>query len=102
VNLLSNARQAMPAGGEVTIAVESEGGHVVARVADTGPGISEETVARIFEPFYTTKRDVGGTGLGLSVSLGIAQAHGGALTVRSQPGEGACFVLSLPAEDAAE
>jgi PAS domain S-box-containing protein len=102
VNLLSNARQAMPAGGEVTIAVESEGGHVVARVADTGPGISEETVARIFEPFYTTKRDVGGTGLGLSVSLGIAQAHGGALTVRSQPGEGACFVLSLPAKDAAE
>jgi PAS domain S-box-containing protein len=100
VNLLSNARQALPGGGEVTVTVEREGGHVVARVADTGPGIPEETVARIFEPFYTTKRDVGGTGLGLSVSLGIAQAHGGALTLRSRPGEGACFVLSLPAKEA--
>jgi PAS domain S-box-containing protein len=102
VNLLSNARQAMPGGGEVTVAVEREGGHVVARVADTGPGIPEGTLPRIFEPFYTTKRDVGGTGLGLSVSLGIAQSHGGALTVRSQPGEGACFALSLPAKEAAE
>jgi PAS domain S-box-containing protein len=101
VNLLSNARQALAGGGEVTIAVQHEGAHVVARVSDTGPGIPEEALARIFEPFYTTKRDLGGTGLGLSVSLRIAQAHGGALTVRSEPGEGTCFVLSLPAKDSA-
>jgi PAS domain S-box-containing protein len=102
VNLLSNARQAMPAGGRVTLAVEREGAHVVARVEDTGPGIPDEMLSRIFEPFFTTKRDVGGTGLGLSVSLGIAEAHGGALTVRSRTGEGTCFLLSLPAKKADE
>jgi PAS domain S-box-containing protein len=100
VNLFSNARQAMPGGGVVTVHVGREDARVVARVQDTGPGISDETLARIFEPFYTTKRDVGGTGLGLSVSLGIAQAHGGSLTVRSGPDEGACFLLSLPAKEA--
>jgi signal transduction histidine kinase len=98
VNLFSNARQAMSGGGVVTVEVVREGEHVVARVADDGPGIPDGTLPRIFEPFYTTKRDLGGTGLGLSVSLGIAQAHGGSLTVRSQPGEGACFTLSLPAK----
>jgi PAS domain S-box-containing protein len=102
VNLFSNARQAMASGGEITVTVEREAGRAVARVADTGPGIPDETLTRIFEPFFTTKRGVGGTGLGLSVSLGIAQAHGGSLTVRSDDGEGACFVLSLPVKDTAE
>ena len=102
VNLFSNARQAMAGGGVITIEVGLEGASVVARVADTGPGIPDETLPRIFEPFYTTKRDVGGSGLGLSVSLGIAQAHGGSLTVRSRPDEGACFLLSLPAKEVEE
>ena len=97
VNLFSNARQAMPGGGTVVVEVAREGDHIVARIGDDGPGIPEETIPRIFEPFYTTKRDVGGTGLGLSVSLGIAQSHGGTLTVDSPPGEGTHFLLCLPA-----
>jgi two-component system, NtrC family, sensor kinase len=97
VNLLSNARQAMPGGGTVVVEIAREGDHVVARIGDDGPGIPPETLARIFDPFYTTRRDVGGTGLGLSVSLGIAQSHGGTLTAQSQAGEGTEFLLSLPA-----
>jgi two-component system NtrC family sensor kinase len=100
VNLFSNARQAMPGGGTVVVEVAREGDFVVARIGDDGPGIPEETVPRIFEPFYTTKRDVGGTGLGLSVSLGIAQSHGGTLTVDSPSGEGTHFLLCLPAQGA--
>ncbi len=98
INLLSNARQAMPGGGTVVVEIACRGDQVVARICDDGPGIPEETLARIFEPFYTTKRGVGGTGLGLSVSLGLAQSHGGTLTAESQPGEGTEFLLSLPAQ----
>jgi two-component system NtrC family sensor kinase len=101
INLFSNARQAMPGGGTVVVEIVREDDHVVARIGDDGPGIPEETIPRIFEPFYTTKRDVGGTGLGLSVSLGIAQSHGGTLTVESRPGEGTHFLLRLPAQAAA-
>jgi two-component system, NtrC family, sensor kinase len=103
LNLLANARQAMPAGGSVSIDVRCEAELVLATVSDTGTGIPEEMQSRIFEPFFTTKRDSGGTGLGLSVSLGIAEAHGGSLTVESKPGEGAAFTLCLPrAEEVAE
>jgi len=72
---------------------------VVTSVSDDGPGISPEARDRIFEPFFTTKRLSGGTGLGLSVSLGIAQSHGGTLTVSSEPGAGATFTLRLPVEE---
>jgi PAS domain S-box-containing protein len=97
VNLISNAQQAMPGGGTITVEVGRDGDVAWAEVRDTGPGIPEEEAARIFEPFYTTRRDRGGTGLGLSVSFGIAQAHGGGLVVASKPGEGAAFRLRLPA-----
>jgi signal transduction histidine kinase len=80
----------------VTIDVRREGDGVLATVTDSGPGIPAELQPRIFEPFFTTKRDSGGTGLGLSVSLGIAEAHGGSLTVESLPGSGAAFTLRLP------
>lgn len=63
-------------------------------VIDTGPGIAAELVGRLFEPFYTTKE--GGSGLGLYVSFSILEAHGGALTVHSEPGRGACFSIFLP------
>jgi PAS domain S-box-containing protein len=96
LNLVANARQAMPDGGVVTIGVHRDGDHVVATVADDGPGIPAGVVDRIFEPFFTTKRDTGGTGLGLSVSIGIAEAHGGSLTVESEEGHGATFALRLP------
>ncbi|HEY3185303.1 MAG TPA: ATP-binding protein [Gaiellaceae bacterium] len=102
LNLMANARQAMPEGGTVSVDVRTEGGFAVATVVDTGPGIDPETLGRIFEPFFTTKRLTGGTGLGLSVSLGIAEAHGGSLTVESAPSHGAAFTLRLPLADADE
>jgi PAS domain S-box-containing protein len=96
LNLIANARQAMPNGGTVKVDVRRDGDWVVASVSDDGPGIEASVLERIFEPFFTTKRLTGGTGLGLSVSLGIAEAHGGSLTASSAPGHGATFTLRLP------
>lgn len=96
LNLIANARQAMPNGGTVQVDVRREGDWVIASVNDDGPGIEAPVLERIFEPFFTTKRLTGGTGLGLSVSLGIAEAHGGTLTASSEPGCGATFTLRLP------
>jgi two-component system sensor histidine kinase HupT/HoxJ len=79
--------------------VRREAGVAVATVTDDGPGIEAAVADRIFEPFFTTKRLTGGTGLGLSVSLGIAEGHGGRLTVTSEPGFGAAFTLCLPIVD---
>ena len=70
-------------------------GAVRVQVADTGPGISEEYLPHIFEPFFSTKGEKG-TGLGLWVSLGIAQSHGGRLQVRNRPGGGTVFSMTLP------
>ena len=69
-------------------------------VSDTGPGIAPEAQARIFEPFFTTRGQ--GTGLGLAIALGVARAHGGTISVRSQPGEGSEFTLELPAGPASQ
>jgi two-component system NtrC family sensor kinase len=96
LNLIANARQAMPNGGTVKVDVRQDGDWVIASVTDDGPGIEPAILERIFEPFFTTKRQTGGTGLGLSVSLGIAEAHGGSLTASSDPGRGATFTLRLP------
>ena len=96
LNLIGNARQAMPNGGTVKVDVRTEDGFAVATVCDDGPGIEPDVLGRIFEPFFTTKRNTGGTGLGLSVSLGIAEAHGGTLTVHSDIGRGSQFSLRLP------
>ena len=96
LNLIANARQAMPNGGTVRVDMHRDGDWAVATVTDDGPGVPPEVVARIFEPFFTTKRQTGGTGLGLSVSLGIAESHGGSLTVSSGPEGGAMFALRLP------
>ena len=96
LNLLTNAQHAQPDGGSITIEVARDGGWATARIRDTGPGIPPDALGRIFDPFFTTKRDVGGTGLGLSVSLGIAQMHGGTLEVDSRVGDGATFTLRIP------
>ncbi|HEY6032023.1 MAG TPA: ATP-binding protein [Gaiellaceae bacterium] len=96
LNLLANARNVLPNGGVVTLRLERDGDWVTASVSDSGPGIPPEELPRIFEPFYTTRRAEGGTGLGLSVSLGIAEAHGGTLTASEAPGGGAAFTLRLP------
>jgi len=96
LNLIANARQAMPNGGTVRVHVHREGDFVCADVEDDGQGIDPQAIERIFEPFFTTKRSTGGTGLGLSVSIGIAEAHGGSLTAASELGQGATFSLRLP------
>jgi two-component system, NtrC family, sensor kinase len=96
VNLVVNAIQAMPHGGQVTIEAALEGDHVVVAVEDQGAGMTPETVERVFEPFFTTK-DVGeGTGLGLAVVHGIVTAHGGHMRVHSELGKGSRFEVCLP------
>jgi two-component system NtrC family sensor kinase len=99
LNLVANAREVMPNGGVVTVEVRREADEVVIDVTDEGPGVPPELVSRIFEPFFTTRRGRGGTGLGLPVSLGIAESHGGTLTVMTLPGHGATFSVRLPHED---
>ncbi len=94
VNLLENAMQATPAGGEIRFSGTHDGDLLRLAVKDSGPGVSREMQARIFEPFYTTKGQ--GTGLGLAIALGVARAHGGAITLNSEPGQGAEFVMELP------
>ncbi len=88
VNLLTNARDAMPEGGTITLRSHRAPHGVVAEVQDTGVGITEEAMGRLFEPFFTTKEVGKGTGLGLAVSYGIVRAHRGDIEVRSAPGAG--------------
>ncbi|MBS1148473.1 MAG: sensory box histidine kinase [Myxococcaceae bacterium] len=96
VNLITNACHATPIGGVVTIVTRLEGAHVLASVSDTGSGITLEVQSKIFEPFFTTKPDGKGTGLGLSIVQGIAENHGGTITVESVVGAGTTFTLRLP------
>jgi len=96
INLLTNAIDAMPHGGTVSVTERRQGNRVEIIVSDTGTGIVPEHRDRIFEPFFTTKPGVTGTGLGLSVSYGIVQRHHGTITVASTPGLGTTFVVSLP------
>jgi signal transduction histidine kinase len=94
-NLFLNAVQAMGEQGELRVDTQSEGSAVQISVQDTGPGISPETLGRLFEPFYTTR--AGGTGLGLAIVRRILEEHNGEIRVDSEPDVGACFTLTLPA-----
>jgi signal transduction histidine kinase len=98
MNLLINAQQAMDGKpGTITITSSSPNAGVVEiKVADTGPGMPEETSSKIFEPFFTTKASGKGTGLGLAVTYGIIKDHGGNIRVESQPGDGATFIITFP------
>jgi PAS domain S-box-containing protein len=95
VNLVVNAIDAMPAGGRLRIDCRRRGERLRLLFADTGTGMAEEVRARIFEPFFTTK-GVHGTGLGLFVSYGIVERHGGHISATSQPGRGTTFTIDLP------
>ncbi len=112
MNLCVNARDAMPGGGRLLLALENAvidarqarlnpqakaGRYVLLRVEDTGVGIPRELQDRIFEPFFTTKEIGKGTGLGLSTVLTIVRSHGGFITLQSDPGKGAKFMVYLPA-----
>jgi PAS domain S-box-containing protein len=97
LNLILNARDAMPGGGEVTIETGGEGRAAVLTVRDTGLGMDPETLRRAFEPFFTTKEVGQGTGLGLSVVHGIVSQSGGQIHAESAPGAGSTFTLRFPA-----
>jgi two-component system NtrC family sensor kinase len=97
INLITNAVDAMPNGGAITVKARSMNGVVRFDVADTGIGISEENRGRIFDAFFTTKKELSGVGLGLSVSYGIIQQHKGTIAVESTPGQGTTFIIQLPA-----
>ncbi|MCE7929523.1 MAG: response regulator [Chloroflexi bacterium CFX7] len=96
INIVLNARDAMPDGGIVTVALQAEQAVATLTVSDNGPGMDEETRTRIFEPFYTTKPPGSGTGLGMAITYGIIQGHHGAISVESGPGRGTSFAITLP------
>src|SRR6185295_6421785 len=97
LNLFLNAKDAMPKGGWLSIATRAEEGHVVVEIADTGSGIPSEYLARIYDPFFTTKAIGRGTGLGLSITYGIVREHEGSIDCDSGIGQGTKFILSFQA-----
>ena len=98
INLIFNAVDVMPHGGKLwlTAKAEKQGGKVVIAVRDTGPGIAEADLPRLFEPFFSTKAAGYGVGLGLSTVYGIVKHHGGNITAANESGQGACFTMELP------
>jgi signal transduction histidine kinase len=94
INLLLNAKQAMPDGGQLVVRTTSSGETVVVQLIDTGVGIDDHTAAHMFEAFYSTKP--GGSGLGLPTTTKIVEAHGGRIHVQSQVGQGTQFTIELP------
>lgn len=94
LNIVINALQSTPAGGDVTIEVSRTGSMCEIRCCDTGPGMDGETLARIFDPFFTTKPD--GTGLGLPITKKIIERHGGTIEAESRTGKGTTMVVRLP------
>ncbi len=99
LNIVNNARQAIEAhrpSGYVRIVSERQGSRARVTFQDNGPGIPESNLSKVFDPFFTTKEVGKGTGLGLSLCYGIIHEHGGVISARSKPGEGATFIVELP------
>jgi hypothetical protein len=101
LNLFLNARDAMPSGGWLSVTTRLESDRVVAEIADTGSGIPSEQIARIYDPFFTTKAIGRGTGLGLSITYGIVREHDGTILCDSAVGQGTRFTMALPLAPAA-
>jgi two-component system, NtrC family, sensor histidine kinase HydH len=93
-NLLRNAKEATPAGGEILVSTVKDGSDVLVRVTDTGAGIAKDVQPRVFEPYFTTKQT--GTGLGLPTVRRVVEEHGGTLTLESEVGKGTQFTMRLP------
>jgi signal transduction histidine kinase len=117
MNIAVNAQHAMPNGGKLTIETYTEtipeelektyfsispGHYVCLKITDTGVGMDEETVSKIFEPYFTTRNDEGGSGLGMSVVFGIIKSHNGYIEVVSEPGRGSKIIVSFPASEKEE
>lgn len=103
-NIVQNAMEAMPDGGSLRIDVTLDERSVQVLVSDTGCGLDEEALSRVFEPFWSTKGLLadgvhGATGLGLAIAHGLVQMSGGSITVTSEPGRGSCFRITLPRPD---
>ncbi|HZD40765.1 MAG TPA: ATP-binding protein [Terriglobales bacterium] len=98
VNLILNGMQAMPQGGQLTVAAAGDKDSLRIDIIDRGVGIEADKLSKIFEPYFTTKAH--GSGLGLAIARRIAEAHGGKITVESRPGEGSCFRVWLPSASA--
>ena len=99
INLVTNARQALeghPAPRRLRIAAQREGEWMLLEIADNGPGVAESIRSRVFDPFFTTKPLGAGSGIGLGLSRGIVEAHGGTLTLAPTDGSGARFLIRLP------
>ncbi|NWG03978.1 MAG: PAS domain S-box protein [Syntrophaceae bacterium] len=99
LNLIKNAKEAMPKGGTLTVGTGRERNKVFIHIRDTGMGIPEDIKDKIFEAFFTTKQKVKGVGLGLSVCYGIIKDHGGEIKVESEEGKGTTFIINLPIEN---
>jgi PAS domain S-box-containing protein len=96
LNLLLNALDAMPDGGDLRVTMRRQGSEVVIQLEDTGRGIDPEALDRVFDPFFTTKPIGKGTGLGLSICYGTVRDHGGTITIKSTKGSGTMFTVRLP------
>lgn len=96
LNMVANARDAMPNGGSLTVSTSNEADMVKVEISDTGMGIPKENLSKIFDSFFTTKDEVKGVGLGLSVCYGFIKDHGGDIKVQSQVGAGTTFTITLP------
>jgi two-component system NtrC family sensor kinase len=101
LNMVANARDAMVNGGTLTVTTGPDGDNVVMDITDTGSGIREEHIDKIFDSFFTTKGEVKGVGLGLSVCYGFIKEHGGEIEVKSQEGVGTTFSITLPVYNSA-
>lgn len=96
VNIILNAIQAMEEGGLLRIAIKTIEDQMILSISDTGKGIPEEDLPKVFDPFFTTKGKEGGSGLGLWISQGVIERHGGTISIKSGRGEGTKVEIQLP------